>query len=48
MEKIQKIYQFFIMTDETDVDELLMMWKTAGTRIYLWNNVENVLFLPRF
>jgi hypothetical protein len=36
------------MTDDIDVDELLMMWKNGGTRIYSWNNVENVLFFPRF
>lgn len=30
MEKFQKIYQFSLMTDDTNVDELLMMWKTVS------------------
>jgi hypothetical protein len=30
VEKFQKIYPFLIMIDDTDVDELLMMWKTRG------------------
>lgn len=30
MEKFQEFYQFSMVTDDTDVDGLLMMWKTAG------------------
>jgi hypothetical protein len=30
VEKFQKIYQYSIKIDDTVVDKLLMMWKTAG------------------
>jgi hypothetical protein len=30
VEKFQKIYQFSMITDDTNVDELLMMWKTVS------------------
>ena len=52
MEKFQKIYQFLIKTDDTDVDKLLMMWKTAGgVNLYVeicGKGIVRALYFPEF
>ena len=52
MEKFQKIYQYSIKIDDTNVDKLLMMWKTAGGKNSYVEMCGKVivlsLFLPDF
>jgi hypothetical protein len=52
VEKFQKIYQYTIKIDDTIVDKLLMMWKTAGEIIFYveicGKGIVFTLFLQEF
>ena len=54
MEKFQMTYQLYIMTNDKDVDELLMMWKKHCLGLILpdfskvcWNDVEKIVICLR-